>query len=420
MVILSTLGDAETIRSAIELGVEGFLLKTASPSEEVSKAHPVELQTLGQSVWLDDLSRALIASGELADMIARGWVSGVTSNPTIFQRAIADSTVYDAEIARLARHWLSAEKIYEALVIEDIQAVADLLRPIYERTGGGDGFVSLEVDPRLAYDASWTIAEARRLWALIDRPNVMIKVPATAPGIQAVTTLIASGINVNVTLLFAVEHYQEAANAFLLGLERRLAAGQPIGHVVSVASFFVSRVDTKVDAWLTHLPSELGGARARLLLRRAAVANARVAYRWYQALLASARFRRLAERGARPQRLLWASTSTKNPQYSDVKYVEELIGPQTVTTLPRPTLLAFLDHGHASPALRSGVEEAEAVLADLRALGLDLSRMMAELETEGMVAFEQSYEALIAAIEARRVEAPASACQPAWESVPRP
>ncbi len=382
-------------------------------------AHPVELQALGQSVWLDDLSRALIASGELADMIARRWVSGVTSNPTIFQRAIADSTVYDEEIARLARRGLSAEKIYEALVIEDIQAVADLLRPVYERTGGGDGFVSLEIDPRLAHETGWTIAEARRLWALIDRPNLMIKVPATAPGIQAVTTLIASGINVNVTLLFAVERYQEAANAFLLGLERRLAAGQPIDHVASVASFFVSRVDTKVDAWLARLPSEQG-AQARMLLGRAAVANARVAYRWYQALLASPRFRRLAERGARPQRLLWASTSTKNPQYSDVKYVEELIGPETVTTLPRPTLLAFLDHGRASPALERGAEEAEAVLADLRALGLDLASMMAELETEGVVAFEQSFLALHAAIETRRAEALAAARQPAWESVPRP
>ncbi len=383
-------------------------------------AHPAELQALGQSVWLDDLSRGLIASGELADMIARGWISGVTSNPTIFQRAIANSTVYNDEIARLARQGLSAEKIYEALVIEDIQTVADLLRPIHERTGGGDGFVSLEVDPRLANETGWTIAEARRLWALIDRPNLMIKVPATAAGIPAITTLIADGINVNVTLLFAVERYLEAANAFLLGLERRLAAGQPIGHVASVASFFVSRVDTKVDAWLARLPPERDGARASVLRGRAAVANARVAYRWYQALLASPRFRRLAEQGARPQRLLWASTSTKNPQYSDVKYVEELIGPGTVTTLPQPTLLAFLDHGRVAPTLEGAAEEAEAVLADLRALGLDLSRVMTELETEGVVAFEQSYEALIAAIEARSAEALVAVSRPAWKSTSRP
>lgn len=383
-------------------------------------AHPAELHALGQSVWLDDLSRELIVSGELADMIARGWISGVTSNPTIFQRAIADSTVYNDEIAWLARQGLSAEKIYEALVTEDIQAVADLLRPIYERTGGDDGFVSLEVDPRLANETGWTIAEARRLWALIDRPNLMIKVPATAAGIPAITTLIADGINVNVTLLFAVERYLEAANAFLLGLERRLAAGQPIDRVASVASFFVSRVDTKVDAWLRSLPPEHGSAAASLLLGRAAVANARAAYRWYQALLASPRFRRLAEQGARPQRLLWASTSTKNPQYSDVKYVEELIGPGTVTTLPRSTLLAFVDHGRIAPALESGAEEAEAVLADLRALGLDLSQVMTELETEGVTAFEQSYEALIAAIEARRAEALAAVSQPACESTVRP
>lgn len=369
-------------------------------------AHSAELQALGQSVWFDDLSRELIASGELADMIGRGWISGVTSNPTIFQRAITNSTVYNAQIAELAQKGLSAEKIYEALIIEDIRAAADLLRPIYDRTGGADGFVSLEVDPRLAYETNWTITEARRLWSWVNRPNLMIKVPATAAGITAIATLIADGINVNVTLLFAVERYVEAANAYLLGLECRLASGQPIDHVASVASFFVSRVDTKVDAWLSQLPPERYGEQVSRLLGRAAVANARVAYRWYRELFASERFQRLAEHGARPQRLLWASTSTKNPQYSDVKYVEELIGPGTVNTLPKPTLLAFLDHGRVTTALEASAEQAETVLADLRSLGLDLSQVMSELETEGVAAFEQSHLSLLAAIEARSAESP--------------
>lgn len=367
-------------------------------------AHPAELQALGQSVWFDDLSRELIASGELADMIGRGWISGVTSNPTIFQRAITNSTVYNAQIAELAQKGLSAEKIYEALIIEDIRAAADLLRPIYDRTGGADGFVSLEVDPRLAYETNWTITEAQRLWSLVNRPNLMIKVPATAAGITAIATLIADGINVNVTLLFAVERYVEAANAYLLGLECRLASGRPIDHVASVASFFVSRVDTKVDAWLSQLPPERYGEQVSRLLGRAAVANARVAYRWYRELFASERFQRLAEHGARPQRLLWASTSTKNPQYSDVKYVEELIGPGTVNTLLKPTLLAYLDQGRVTTALEASAEQAETVLADLRSLGLDLSQVMSELETEGVAAFEQSHLSLLAAIEARSAE----------------
>lgn len=368
--------------------------------------NPVEgLRQLGQAVWLDDLSRRLIVSGQLAGMVTRGEVSGVTSNPTIFQRAIAESADYDADLARLRARGLSAREIYEALVVEDVRAAADLLRPVYERTGGADGYVSLEVDPALAYDPVGTVAEARRLWALVDRPNLMIKVPGTAPGIPAIAEAIAAGINVNVTLLFSVGRYLEAADAYLRGLEQRLEQGKPVDGIASVASFFVSRVDTKVDDRLQTLVAGGGepGARARALLGKAAVANARLAYRRYLDLVGSPRFRRLEARGARRQRLLWASTSTKNPAYSDVKYVAELALPETITTLPLPTLQAFLDHGRAEPVLPEALAEAEQVLAALTELGIDLGQVMAELEAEGVAAFARSFEALIGAVAERQV-----------------
>lgn len=369
--------------------------------------NPVEqLRQLGQSVWLDDLSRGLLNSGELAGMVRRGEVSGVTSNPTIFERAIAGSADYDADLARLRRLGLSGREVYEALVVADVRAAADLLRPVYEATAGADGYVSLEVDPALAHDTAGTVAEARRLWTLVDRPNLMIKIPATGSGIPAITEAVAAGINVNVTLLFSVDRYLAAADAYLRGLERRLEAGEPIDRVVSVASFFVSRVDTKVDAQLQALIAAGGEAaeRARGLLGKAAVANAARAYLRYLALVRSLRFRRLAARGARPQRLLWASTSTKNPAYPDTKYVEELALPATVTTLPRPTLRAFLDHGRVAPALGAG-EDPEQVLGAIGSLGIDLPAVMADLEAEGVAAFARSFEALLRAVDARQVPA---------------
>ncbi len=366
--------------------------------------NPVEqLRQLGQSVWLDDLSRRLIISGELAGMVARGEVSGVTSNPTIFQRAIAESDDYDADLARLRGRGLSTREVYEALVVEDVRAAADLLRPVYERTGGVDGYVSLEVDPALAYDTAGTVAEARRLWTLVDRPNLMIKIPGTGPGIPAVAEAVAAGINVNVTLLFSVDRYLEAADAYLRGLERRLAEGKPVDGITSVASFFVSRVDTKVDGRLRALIAGGGelAARAGGLLGKAAVANARLAYRRYLDLADSPRFRRLEARGARRQRLLWASTSTKDPAYSDVKYVAELALPETITTVPLPTLRAFIDHGRVDPARPAADEDPEGALRALANLGIDLPAIMATLEAEGVAAFARSFEALLAAIEAR-------------------
>ncbi len=363
-----------------------------------------KLRRLGQSVWLDDLSRGLITSGELARMVRRGEVTGVTSNPTIFEQAVARSDDYLPDIIRLSRSGLGPGEIYEALVIEDIRAAADLLRPVYEATGGADGYVSLEVDPGLAYDPAGTIAQALRLWRRVDRPNLMIKIPGTRPGMAAITEAVAAGINVNVTLLFAVDRYLEAADAYLRGLERRLAAGEPVDRVASVASFFVSRVDTKVDRRLQALMGAGGEAAARAggLLGRAAVANARLAYRRYLELIESPRFRRLEGRGARRQRLLWASTSTKNPNYSDVKYVEELVLPETVTTLPRPTLRAFLDHGRAEPVGPEALAEAERVPVALAELGIDLGQVMAELEAEGVAAFRRSFEALIGAVAERQ------------------
>lgn len=368
--------------------------------------NPVEqLRQLGQSVWLDDLSRELIVSGELAGMVVRGEVSGVTSNPTIFHRAITGSAAYDADLARLSGRGLSAPEVYEALVVEDVRAAADLLRPVYERTGGAEGYVSLEVDPALAYDTAGTVAEACRLWARVDRPNLMIKIPATGPGISAVAEAVAAGINVNVTLLFSVDRYLEAADAYLRGLECRLDEGKPVDRLVSVASFFVSRVDTRVDEQLQALVGNGGElvARAQGLVGKAAVANARLAYRCYLGLITDPRFRRLRARGGRPQRLLWASTSTKNPAYSDVKYIEELALPGTITTVPRPTLRAFLDHGRVDPARPWADEDPEEVLRALADLGIDLPAIMAALETEGVGAFARSFEELVAAIRARQL-----------------
>jgi len=363
-----------------------------------------ELRRLGQAVWLDDLSRGLITSGELAGMVRRGEVTGVTSNPTIFEQAVARSDDYLPDIIRLSRLGLGPGEVYEALVVEDIRAAADLLRPVYEATGGADGYVSLEVDPALAYDPAGTVAQAVRLWRRVDRPNLMIKIPGTQPGMAAITEAVAAGINVNVTLLFSVDRYLAAADAYLRGLERRLAAGEPVDRVVSVASFFVSRVDTKVDGRLQAVVAGGGepAARAGKLLGQAAVANARLAYRHYLGIVGSDRFRRLEARGARRQRLLWASTSTKNPGYSDVKYVEELVLPETVTTLPRPTLRAFLDHGRAEPVPPAAFEEAVRVLAALAELGVDLGQVMAELEAEGVAAFRRSFEALIGAVAERQ------------------
>lgn len=350
---------------------------------------------LGQSLWLDYIRRDELHDGTLADRIARGQVRGVTSNPTIFMKAITGSEVYRPAIATLARQGLSAEAIFEALAVEDIRAACDLFLPLYERTHGADGFVSLEVSPHLARDAQATVAAARHLWQRVARPNLMIKIPGTQEGLAAIVEALAAGVNVNVTLLFSVERYRAVMDAYLTALERRLEAGQPLDTVASVASFFVSRVDTQVDRRL----EAIGTPEALALRGKIAVANAKMAYQAFKEVFASERFARLAAHGARVQRPLWASTSTKNPAYSDIKYVEELIGPYTVNTVPPHTLAAFADHGEPRLTLEAGLEEAAAALAALPALGIDLAQVTDDLERAGVDAFAQSYEALLQAID---------------------
>lgn len=358
------------------------------------------LRARGQSVWLDEIRREWLTNGELARWIERG-VTGVTSNPTIFERAITTSPAYDEAIrAHLARDpEMETPALYEALVIEDIRMAADLLRPVYEATEGHDGFVSLEVSPLLAHDTEGTIAEARRLWRAVDRPNLMIKVPATRAGIPAIEALIAEGINVNVTLIFSPAHYEAAAEAYWRGLRRRAEVGKDLGTVASVASFFVSRIDTAVD----RLLEEMRAPEARALLGKIAIAVAKRVYRTFRARFLPDAFPELQAEGARAQRVLWASTSTKNPAYSDVKYVEGLIGPDTVNTIPMVTLQAFEDHGQVpGDTVLEGWEEAEADLAALARLGIDLEEILERLQAEGVDAFRRSYNALLEALERKR------------------
>ncbi len=349
------------------------------------------LHALGQSIWYDNITRAMLREGELARMVEEDDLAGVTSNPTIFEKAITSSADYDASIEAAAQahpDWDTAE-LFNYVAVEDIRAAADVLRPVYDRTAGHDGMVSIEVSPALAQDTEGTLAEARKLHAWLDRPNVMIKVPATRAGIPAIEALIADGINVNVTLLFSVERYIEVAEAFIRGLEKRAAQGLPLERVASVASFFVSRVDTAVDAQL-GADSPLRG--------KAAIANARLAYRRFQELFGSERFAALRARGAQVQRLLWASTGTKNPEYSDVLYVEELIAPETVNTVPPATYEAYKDHGQPQARLLDGLEGAEDILKQVEAAGVDLPAITERLEIEGVDAFVKSYNNLLQAL----------------------
>jgi transaldolase len=364
-----------------------------------------QLHAAGQSMWYDNIQRSLLDNGALAGMIARGEVRGVTSNPTIFMNAITKSQDYDAGLVPLARAGRSAEEIFWQLAIEDIQRAADLFRPLYEESGGGDGYVSLEVSPYLAQDTDRTLAAAQWVSQRVDRRNLMVKIPATQAGLPAITAAIAAGINVNVTLIFSNERYAAVMDAYSKGLERRAAEGLPMGPIASVASFFVSRVDTKVDARLMRIVGA-GGTQAEMatrLLGKAAIANARLAYADFKQVFAAGRFQVLKAKGARVQRPLWASTGTKNPAYRDVVYVEELVGPDTVNTVPPQTLAAFLGHGQVRPSsLEENLAEAEQVLADLEALGISMSAVTGELEQEGVQSFADSFTALLAAVETRR------------------
>ena len=365
-----------------------------------------ELTALGQSLWYDNIERRLLDDGSFAAMIDAGDIRGVTSNPSIFQKAIADSADYDDDLRTLAAQDLAADAIFESLAIADIRAAADLFRPVYDESGGGDGFVSLEVSPLLAHDTEATVKEADRLWARVDRPNLMVKIPATEAGIPAIERSIAAGININITLIFSRERYLEVMEAYLSGLEQRLENGFPIDGIASVASFFVSRIDSKVDGRLEDLlrtESEFAGA-AESLMGRIAIANARLAYLQFKSVFEGARFVRLKAAGARVQRPLWASTSTKNPVYRDVLYVETLIGPDTVNTVPPATLLAFKDHGRVELTLETGIEEAEEAFARLDAIGIDFANVTDELEAEGVKAFADAYTSLLDTVEKRRVK----------------
>lgn len=372
-----------------------------------SRAH--ELLALGQSIWLDFIRRGSLTSGEFDTKVQRSGVVGVTSNPTIFQQAIAKSSDYDGAIAAGIASGLEGEPLFEALAIEDIQMACDRLRPQFEGSGGLDGRVSLEVSPRLAHDTAGTVAAARRLHAAVDRENLMIKIPATAAGLPAIAETLASGISVNVTLIFSLERYHQVMDAYAEGLERRAAAGGDLSRVRSVASFFVSRVDSKVDAAIdartATLPagsterSELAGLRGQ-----AAIANARLAYAAFERTTVEPRFRALGAKGAHVQRPLWASTSTKDPAYRDVRYIEELIGPDTVNTVPPATLDAFNDHGVVETRIRRELDAAEALFPRLTALGVPVEALIGELEAEGVASFAKSYDDLLGTLETKRRE----------------
>jgi transaldolase len=359
----------------------------------------------GQSVWLDDISRKMLTEGDLAKLIDDG-IRGVTSNPTIFEKAISSGDAYDAQIADLLRQGTTADEIFEAVEVQDIQGACDLFRPLFEESDGGDGYVSIEVAPSFARDGDGSLNEARRLWASVDRPNLMVKIPGTAEGIPAIRQALTEGINVNVTLLFSVERYEQVALAYLAALEARRGAGQPINKLASVASFFVSRVDTLVDK---RLDEKLAAAtddaeRERLtaLKGKAAVANAKLAYAKFQELFEGERFAPLRAAGGNPQRPLWASTGVKNPAYRDTLYVEELIGPNTVNTMPAKTIDAVADHGVIARTVDKDLDAARRVMADLEAAGIDMAAVTAQLEEEGIAAFAKSFDALISGVEGKR------------------
>jgi transaldolase len=359
-----------------------------------------ELEKLGQSVWFDFIRRSLITSGELKELIDKG-VRGITSNPAIFEKAIAGSNDYDEDINKLTRADKSVDEIYEALAFEDIGRAADLLGKTYETSGGIDGFVSLEVNPHLAYETEKTIREATRLYETLNRPNVMIKVPATAAGLPAITELIGAGVNVNVTLIFGLENYKAVAEAYICGLEKlggtgpTVTAGHPVNEVASVASFFVSRVDSAID-------KELQKLNQKQLLGKSAIANSKLAYAEFKQIFSGSRWQSLKDQGARVQRVLWASTSAKNPDFADTLYVDELIGPDTVNTIPPATLDSFLDHGRVAETLTKDLEKAREQIAKLAGLGIDLQAVTQQLQEDGVLAFAKPFDALIQSIAEKR------------------
>lgn len=362
----------------------------------------LQLQTQGQSVWYDNIDRSQLASGEFKRMLDEDGIVGVTANPTIFEKSISAGHAYDAQISELIQAGKNTNEIYEAVVIQDIRTVADLLRPIYERTNGLDGYVSLEVSPELAHDTEGTIAEASRFHKMVDRPNLMIKIPATPAGIPAIYETLHAGTNVNVTLIFSLESYRAVADAYLRALEARYAEGQDISRLASVASFFVSRVDTLVDKLLDDKIKASSDASEQEHLKslrgKAAIANARLVYQEFLQIFNSPRFESLRQAGAHVQRPLWASTSTKNPAYRDVLYAEELVGPDTVDTMPLETIHNFSDHGQVSKTIENDIAGAHSTLDALEKVGIHYDQITQQLQDEGVKKFADSFHQLFAGI----------------------
>ena len=365
------------------------------------KYNPLKkLETFGQSIWLDYIRRDLITSGELLKLIENDGLRGMTSNPAIFQKAIAESDIYDTDIRKMATQNKDINTIYETISQQDVQNAADVFRPLFEKTNGEDGYVSLEVNPHLANDTNGTIEEGRRLRIALNRPNVLIKVPATAEGLPAIRQLISEGINVNVTLIFGLPRYREVAEAFIEGLEDRLKQGKSIENIASVASFFLSRIDIVVDPMLEKIINYDNKKKgiAEEALGEVATSSAKVAYQIYKEVFGSTRFKILGDKGARAQRLLWASTNNKNPQYSDVKYIEALIGENTVNTVTPHTFDAYRDHGNPKLILEKNTRKAKQILTRLPKFGIDLNEITQQLEDEGIKKFNEPFDKLMEAL----------------------
>ncbi|MBA2597167.1 MAG: transaldolase [Chloroflexia bacterium] len=360
----------------------------------------------GQSAWQDDISRDMLNEGTIRVAIEETGIRGLTSNPTIFEKAIAAGTAYDEEIAGLLERNLDTHAIFETVAVGDIQHTTDLFQPLYQSSAGGDGFVSIEVSPAGARDAARTTKEARRLWAAVDRPNLMVKIPGTMEGEAVIRQMLEEGININITLLFSVASYERVARAYIAALTARHAAGRSIDRIASVASFFVSRVDTLIDKLLDEKIAATNDATQKTQLAslkgKAAIANAKIAYKTFTKLFSGAEWETLAAAGASVQRPLWASTSVKNPAFPDTMYVDELIGPHTVNTMPRPTIAAFLDHGTIARTIDKGVAGAHQTMADLAAAGIDINAVTAQLEDEGIASFTKSYDSLLEGVAAKR------------------
>jgi transaldolase len=365
----------------------------------------LQLHEHGQSFWLDNLGRRMIQNGDLARRVTQEGLRGITSNPAIFNQAISGSAEYDADIRSFAAAGLSVEDIYERLTVADVQAACDALRPVFDTSEGADGYVSLEVSPHLANQTGETLDQACRLNAEVERPNLLIKIPGTPAGVPAIRQALFEGVNVNVTLLFSIDAYEAVADAYLDALEGRLDAGRGVDDMASVASFFLSRIDSLTDKRLQELVESAGGSptdEIKALFGQAAVANGKLAYRSFLRILESDRWLRLAEHGARPQRMLWASTSTKNPAYHDVKYVEPLIGPHTINTMPESTVQAFEDHGTVADTVALGIDEAKQTMAELARVGVDFGAITKQLLEEGVEKFVLPYDALLENLAQRR------------------